>query len=93
MFLVTKSTLLCLRAFALSATINGAKDCLLGLCFGVSFLCCLYVADWLHSYFYYKKKIYVMTADLDNLFVGQENLIERLSKLSSQQRKQYEPEY
>ena len=86
MLLATVSTLVCLAMFAISA-INGSEECLFGLCFGVRLLCSAYFAYWLCSYIYCKKKIDEITANLDRLFERQENLIERLSKLSQHEQK------
>ena len=73
MLITTVSTLFCLGVFLVIYAINESEKYLLGLCFVVSILCCVYLTYWLLSY---------ITKDLDELFERQGKLIERLSGLS-----------
>ena len=62
--------------FFIAKTINGTENCLFDFCFGISYLCGVYFAHWLCSYFLHKKKIQELTDDIDKIFLD-ENLLAR----------------
>ena len=62
--------------------LNGSKDCMYDLCLCVGLLRLTYTVNWLLSYIYCKKKAEALNADIENLFLIQEELIERLKMLS-----------
>ena len=73
MRIINVSILVCLFVF-LMKSINGTEEFLFGFCFGVSYLCGIYFADWLCSYIYCKTKNDEVTKDLNKLFEKQEFL-------------------
>ena len=72
--------------FFITKTINGKENCLFGFCFGISYLCSVYFAHWVCSYFLHKKKIQKLTDDIDKIFLD-ENL---LARFKNELRKQQE---
>ena len=61
--------------FFIAKTINGTENCLFDFCFGISYLCGVYFAHWLCSYFLYNKKIQELTDDIDNIFLDENFLV------------------
>ena len=84
MKLIIVSISLALFAFIVK-TIDGFADCLLGFCFGVSYLCGIYFVHWICSYFYCKRKMEEFTNDLDRILT-KNFLLSKLSKDDSQQK-------
>ena len=72
--------------FFITKLINGTEDCLFGFCLGISYLCGVYFAHWVCSYFLHKKKIQKLTDDIDKIFLD-ENL---LARFKNELRKQQE---
>ena len=58
--------------FFITKTINGKENCLFGFCFGISYLCGVYFAHWVCSYFLHKKKIQELTDNIDKIFLRRE---------------------
>ena len=65
--------------FFITKTINGTEDCLFGFCFSISYLCGVYFAHRLCSYFLYKKKIQKLTDYMDKIFLD-DNFLVRFKK-------------
>ena len=61
--------------FFITKTINGTEDCLFGFCFGIIYLCGVYFAHWLCSYFVHKKKIQELSDDINKIFLDENFLV------------------
>ena len=88
--LVTVSILVALFCFIVKA-VNGTTDCLFGFCFGISYLCGVYFAYWISSYFSHKKKIQKIKEDLDSILLNEDFLLcflQRENELRQQQQQQ-----
>ena len=88
--LVTVSILVALFCFIIKA-VNGTTECLFGFCFGISYLCGVYFASWISSYFSHKKKIQKIKEDLDSILLNEDFLLcflQRENELRQQQQQQ-----
>ena len=88
--LVTVSILVALFCFIVKA-VNGTTECLFGFCFGISYLCGVYFAYWISSYFSHKKKIQKIKEDLDSILLNEDFLLcflQRENELRQQQQQQ-----
>ena len=88
--LVTVSILVALFCFIVKA-VNGTTECLFGFCFGISYLCGVYFAYWISSYFSHKKKIQKIKEDLDSILLNEDFLLcflQRENELPQQQQQQ-----
>ena len=74
MKILTVSILIALFCFIIKV-VNGTTECLLGFCFGISYLCGVYFAHWICSYYLHKKKIKELTDDLNRLFLDEDFLL------------------
>ena len=84
MKIITVSILIGLFFF-IAKTINGTEDCLFGFCFGISYLCGVYFAHWLCSYFLHKKKIQELSDDIDKIFLDENFLVRFKNELRKRQ--------
>ena len=88
--LVTVSILVAFFFFIVKA-VNGTTECLFGFCFGISYLCGVYFAYWISSYFSHKKKIQKIKEDLDSILLNEDFLLcflQRENELRQQQQQQ-----
>ena len=74
MKILTVSILIALFCFIIKV-VNGTTECLFGFCFGISYLCGVYFAHWICSYYLHKKKIKELTDDLNRLFLDEDFLL------------------
>ena len=71
--------------FFTTKAINGTEDCLFGFCFGIIYLCGVYFAHWVCSYFLHKRKIQELTDNIDKIFLDQIFLVRFKNELRKRQ--------